>query len=73
VFLKQIGRMFFQGSAIQTLAYRIQVWMRCPLIANHSHMYGSGNEFILPVLPVHEPKQQFWERYKLKLTSCNRA
>ena len=34
---------------------------------------SSGNDFILPVIPVQGFQQQFWERLKFKLISCIRA
>jgi|GEM_PF-5127963 len=33
------------------------------IVADNRNIYGSGNEFILPVIPVRGFQQQFWERY----------
>jgi hypothetical protein len=35
------------------------------IVANNRNIYGSGNKFILPVIPVQGFQQQFWERFKL--------
>jgi hypothetical protein len=43
------------------------------IVANNRNIYGSGNKFILPVIPVQGFQQQFWERFKFKLISCIRA
>jgi hypothetical protein len=43
------------------------------IVANNRNIHGSGNKFILPVIPVQAFQQQFWERFKFTLISCIRA
>ena len=40
------------------------------LVNNSKYIYGSGNNFILPVIPVQGSQEPFWERLKFTLISC---
>ncbi len=43
------------------------------LPASNRNKHDSGNDFILPVMPVQESQKQFWEQLKFTLNSCIRA